>query len=265
MEKEWVTKISKVVPGNCFIHGYPHGEVIENLSYAEALFLTLKGRLATEREVGMLDAVLNALTEHQFDAATVTVGRHIVSGNPQIIPGMAGALLAIGQHTTQPGDAAELINYALSIVKNENLTREQAAAKVVAEYRKAKKRFPGFGHPLHKMGDYRAISLRKVAAKLGYVGEKLTMYEAIHQEFVKVTGKTEIPINVDGMMAAIMSEMGLEPMEMTAISALSVLPGIIAHAIEEIKEGKLIRVPPRELTDYKGVGERRLPPEKIKK
>ena len=265
MQKEWVTKISKVVPGNCFIHGYPHGEVIENLSYAEALFLTLKGRLATDREVRMLDAVLNALTEHQFDAATVTIGRHIVSGNPQIIPGMAGALLAIGQHTTQPGDAAELIDYALSIMKNENLTREQAAAKVVAEYRQSKKRFPGFGHPLHKMGDYRAISLRKVAGKLGYVGEKLAMYEAIHQEFVKITGKKEIPINVDGMMAAVMSEMGFEPMEMTAISALSVLPGIIAHAIEEIKEGKLIRVPPHELTDYIGVGERHLPAEKIRK
>ena len=110
MEKEWVTKISKVVPGKCFIRGYPHGEIIENLSYAEALFLTLKGRLATDKEESMLNAILNALTEHQFESGTVTTARHIVSGNPQIIPGMAGALLVIGKHTTQPQDAADLID-----------------------------------------------------------------------------------------------------------------------------------------------------------
>ena len=265
MQKEWVTKISKVIPGNCFIHGYPHGEIIENLTYAEALFLTLKGRLATEKEIRMLDAILNALTDHQFDSATVNAARHIVSGNPQIIPAMAGGLLVIGQHTTQPGDAAELITYALQVMKSQNLSREKAAAKVVEEYRKAKKRFPGFGHPTHRTGDYRTASLRKVAERLGYIGEKVLMYEAIHAAFLNVTGKKDIPINVDGMMACLMHEMGFEPIEMTAISALSVLPGIIAHAIEEIKEGKLIRMPPKELTDYLGHAERHLPPEKLRK
>lgn len=264
MEKEWVTKISKVVPGNCFIRGYPHGEVIENLSYGEALFLTLKGRLATDREERMLNAILNALTEHQFDAGTVTTARHIVSGNPQLIPGMAGALLVIGEHTTQPQDAADLINNALETQKKEGLTIEEVAGRIVGEYRQAKKRFPGFGHPLHREGDYRTTSLRKVAEKIGYIGEKVKMYEAIHKEFVKVTGKTNIPINVDGMMACLMLEMGFDPIEMTGISALSVLPGIIAHAIEEINDGKLIRVPPKELTDYVGEEERHLPEEKLK-
>ena len=211
----------------------------------------------------MLNAILNALTDHQFNSGTVTTARHIASANPQIIPAMAGGMLVIGQHTTQPGDAAELITYALSILKNENLTKEKAAEKVVAEYRRAQKRIPGFGHRLHRTGDYRAISLRKVAEKLGFIGEKVEMYETIHKEFVRIVGKADIPINVDGMMACIMHEMGFEPMEMTAISALSVLPGIIAHAIEEIKEGKLIRVPMGESTEYIGEGERHLPPEKI--
>jgi len=265
MEKEWVTKISKVIPGNCFIRGYPHGDIIENISYAGALFLTLRGRLATDKEERMLDGILNALTEHQFDSGTVTTARHIVSGNPQIIPGMAGGLLVIGEHTTQPGDSADLINTALAMMREEGLTMEEVAKRIVAEYRQAKKRFPGFGHPLHKDGDYRATSLRRLAEKLGFVGEKVVMYETLHKEFVRKTGKRDIPINVDGMMACIMAEMGFEPIEMTGISALSVLPGIIAHAIEEIKDGKLIRVPPKQLIDYVGEEERPLPKEKIKR
>jgi citrate synthase len=264
MEKEWITKISKVIPGNCFIRGYLHSEIIENLSYSAALFLTLRGRLATDREEEMLDSILNALTEHQFESGTVTTARHIVSGNPQLIPGIAGALLVIGQHTTQPQDAADLINSAVGLMEKEGLEMGEAAKKIVEGYRKAKKRFPGFGHPIHKEGDYRAISLRKVAERLGFVGEKVAMYEAIHKEFLRATCKTKIPINVDGMMACIMLEMGFEPIEMTGISAVSVLPGILAHAIEEIKEGKLIRHPPLEMTAYIGEDERHLPPEKLK-
>jgi len=264
MEKEWVTKISKVIPGKCIIRGYSHADIIENLSYTEALFLTLKGRLATDKEERMLNAILNALTDHQFDSGTVTTARHIVSGNPQLIPAMAGGLLVIGEHTTQPQDAADLINNALATMRTEHLEMEEAAKRIVEEYRQTKKRFPGFGHPLHREGDYRATSLRTVAEKLGFVGEKVAMYEAVHKEFVRVTGKTNIPINVDGMMACIMLEMGFEPIEMTGISALSVLPGIIAHAIEEMNEGKLIRVPPKEMTDYVGEEERHLPQEKLK-
>lgn len=264
-KKPWKTRISQVVPGKCIIRGYRHSDIIEYLSYGEGLFLSLKGRLPTPNEGKMMDALLNALLDHEFESVTVTTGRHIASGNPQFIPGVAGALLAVGMNTTSPQDSAEMINKYYELMKKENLTLEETARRAVDNYLKAKKRIPGIGHPIHKDGDYRAESLRRVAEKLGILGERTRIYMAIHQEFLRRTGKKGIPINVDGMMACIMNEMGFEPAEMIGVAVLSVLPGIMAHVIEEIKDWKGLRRPAPETTEYIGDPERNLPPERLKK
>ena len=78
-KKLWKTRISQAFPGKCIIRGYRHNEIIENLSYAEGLFLTLKGKLPTPNEGKMLDALLNALLDLQFESVTVATARHIVS------------------------------------------------------------------------------------------------------------------------------------------------------------------------------------------
>ena len=54
------------------------------------------------------------------------------------------------------------------------------------------------------------------------------------------------------MLGAIMSEMGFRPMQMAAVALLAVLPGIMAHVIEEIEEGKPLRIVRDEDNDYLG-------------
>jgi hypothetical protein len=56
------------------------------------------------------------------------------------------------------------------------------------------------------------------------VGDKVKMFEAIHAEFVRVTGRQGLCINVDGMLGALMSEMGFRPLQMAAVALLAVLP-----------------------------------------
>ena len=62
------------------------------------------------------------------------------------------------------------------------------------------------------------------------------------------------------MLGAIMSEMGFRPVQMASIALLSVLPGIMAHVIEEIEEGKALRIVRDEDNDYLGSPERPIPP-----
>jgi citrate synthase len=85
------------------------------------------------------------------------------------------------------------------------------------------------------------------------------MFEAIHTEFLRATGKQGICINVDGMLGAIMSEMGFRPLQMAAIALIAVMPGIMAHVIEEIEEGKPLRIVRDEDNDYLGPAERPIP------
>jgi glycerol-3-phosphate responsive antiterminator len=54
-------------------------------------------------------------------------------------------------------------------------------------------------------------------------------------------------------------EMGFKPVHIAAIAALAVLPGIMAHVIEEIEEGVPLRVIRDEDMDYLGPPARPLP------
>jgi len=145
-------------------------------------------------------------------------------------------------------------------MKDENLSQEEAATRIVEQYREERRRIPGLGHPTHKDYDPRARKLREVAEKLGFAGKKMLFYEACQKEVAK---KKFLPINIDGMMAAIMYEMEFDPLEMAAIGAVSHIPGLITNVIEEIKEEPPLRMVPEEITEYIGSPRRSLPKEKV--
>lgn len=259
----WRQKVSHITDGQILIRGYPLTELIENLSYTEALYLTLKGELPTEKEVRVMNALLCGIVDYQFINSTTPAARFVASAFPESsIPGIAAGVLAMGSYTVSPQDSAALINNAYELMEKGNLTKEETARRVVREYQENKKRIPGLGHPVYSEVDPRAAALCQVAKEAGLWGEKSQLYEAIHDEFVKSTGKL-ICINIDGMMACVGNEMGFDPLEISAIAALSFMCGIIAHVVEEIKEGVPLRVIPPELgSTYVGPPERHLPAKK---
>ena len=207
----------------------------------------------------MMDAMLMSLLDHGFVAASVLAARYAASGNPQLVPGTAAGLLTAGSNTISPQHSAEFLENALKMMRADGLSLEETARRVVAKVRAEKRRIPGLGHPTHKGDDFRATQLRRIAAENGFLGDKIRMFEAIHAEFLRATGKQGICINVDGMLGAIMSEMGFRPMQMAAVALLAVLPGIMAHVIEEIEEGKPLRIVRDEDCDYLGPAERAVP------
>ena len=259
MAHEWATQISRVMEGKVIIRGYSHEGLIGDYSYAEGVFLTLRGELPTKQEGAMMDAMLNSLLDHGFVAASVLAARYTASGNPQLVPGTAAGLLTAGSNTISPQHSAEFLDNAVKMMRDEKISMEEAAKRVVANVRAAKKRIPGLGHPTHKGDDFRARKLRQIAADNGFLGDKIKMFEAIHAEFLRSTGKSGICINVDGMLGAIMSEMKFRPMQMAAVALIAVVPGIMAHVIEEIEEGKPLRIVRDEENDYLGQPERPLP------
>lgn len=254
---EFDTAISEAVPGKVLIRGYVHADIIGNVPYADTVFLTLMGELPTPTQARMVDAMLTSLLDHGFVAATVSAARYIASGNPNFVPAVAGGLLAAGQNTLSPEHAYQLIAEARQVQAEQNLTVEETAAVMVARVRSQRRRFPGFGHPTHRDGDFRADALFALAQKLDFIGEATAMYLAIHREFVSATGRTDIPVNIDGCLACIGMDMGFSSDQVVAIALLAVLPGLMGHVIEEIQSGK----PLRYIHDggYSGQPERPLP------
>lgn len=252
---EFSTAISDVEGGHVNIRGYSHEEIIGRLPYADATFLTIVGRLPSPAEARLVDAMLTSLLDHGFVAATVSTARYAASGNPQFVPAVAAGLLAAGQNTLSPEHSYELIGHARRLREENGWDNERTARALVDEVRAEGRRIPGFGHPVHRDGDFRATVLFDLADELGLAGDATALYRAIHEEFVRQTGKTSIPINIDGCLACLGMDLGLTGQQTVAIAVLAVLPGLMAHVIEEIGQG----VPLRFITDGEYVGETHRP------
>ena len=259
----WQTSISHADEKTCIIRGYPLEEMILNLTYPETLYLTLRGELPTKEETRLFNAVLCSIPDHQFIASTVPAARFTASAFPDSpIPGIATGILTMGSYTVSPQDSADFINRSYEKMVSRSLSIRAAASEVVEECLKSKRRIPGFGHPTYRKVDPRSEALKQVAQECGFWREKSQLYESIHREFVRVTGK-DIPLNIDGMMACVLNEMGFDPLEMAGIAAVSYMCGIIAHVVEEIKEGVPLRIiPPQHGALYKGPGERHIKDQK---
>lgn len=244
------TAVSEVGAGRVNIRGCSQEEIMRRLDYAEGTFLTLVGRLPSPAEARLVNAMLLSLLDHGFVAATITAARYIASGNPQFVPAVAGGLLAAGANTLSPEHSCELIERARALREEGDLSDADAADRVVEELLDAGLRVPGLGHPVHRDGDFRATVLFELAEELELAGDATRLYLAIHAAFVARTGKTTIPINIDGCLACLGMDLGLSPRQTVSIALLGVLPGLMAHVDEEIEQG----VPLRYITDGEYVG-----------
>jgi citryl-CoA lyase len=88
-------------------------------------------------------------------------------------------------------------------------------------------------------------------------GAHAQVFELMVGEYCERVGRI-LPINVDGMLACVLAELGFAPVEMPGVAAISFMPGLIAHAVEEITGSRKLRVVDGA---YVGPGPRALPPD----
>lgn len=258
-QRRFVTSISRVEPDEILLRGYPHTQVIRNLSFADSFFLMVRGELPTPEQANLLNALLCAVPDYGlFKPGTVT-SRIAVSANPSMSNGLAVAFLSAGQHTLDPFDAGTFIYAMHKQFVASGKSMEDFAREVVEEKSKLKERIPGFGHPIFEYEDCRAAALRDVAEKNGLLGDKLHLYEAIHLAFTQLPGRKTVPINDVGMSAALLAGMGFTPAEMTGVLLTSSIPGLVAHISEELQQNVRIRVVDESMQRYIGPERRELP------
>ena len=255
-ESRWNTAVGEVGHGVINVRGYPIAEIIAGLTFAETTFLTIRGELPTPAEARVMDAVMCAIVEHGFYAPTPIVANAIASAVPEtIIPAIAGAFLTVGSVTVSPQHSGELIERGMSLL-HEGQAIEAAAATVADELVAKGRRMPGVGHPLHPDGDPRAIVLAEIVEKQGLRTIRTEFFERVREVLVGRI-KRDLPVNVDGAMGCALSELGFPAIAMPGIGAMSFLPGIIAHAVEEVSapirlriaEGEYLGPPARHLPD----------------
>lgn len=246
----WTTNVSDVEEAAVYIRGYDLGDLIGRIPFSAATYLLIRGKLPTQGEARMVEAMLCSILDYSLYKPGTVAARYCVSGNPQMVAGMATAVLSVGEYTLAPEDSGRFIQESYARMKQAGVPPQEAATRFVAEYRASGLRVPGFGHPKFKTLDPRAQKLKKIARGEGVWGDICDWYENIHQAFITAAKKPEIPINEVGMMAAIMSQMGFTPAEMTGLALISSMPGVVAHVSEELQTKTRIRILPDEITEY---------------
>lgn len=252
-EDKWKTAITDIKKGEIRVRGYDIREMMEKLSFSDAVFLILKGELPTKKESEMMRAILVSSLDHGVTPPSVLSTRIVLSGGNSLNCAVAGGILAIGD---VHGGAIERCARILQDWAKRPDEASSVAKEMVSDFIYKRKRIPGFGHRLHET-DPRTVKLFQIAKDLNFSGNHIKLAQAIEVELANSLSK-KLPINVDGAIAAVISDMGFDWRLGKGFFLISRIPGLVAHAYEELTREK----PMRKLGDwnceYDGPKERKM-------
>ncbi len=235
-ENDWKTAITDIGPGKIRVRGYDIADIMDKLSYAEAVYLILKGELPTKAEAALMNAILVSSIDHGASPPSVLGTRTVLSGGNSLNAALAGGVLVIGD---THGGAIEQSAKILQEWVTRGADVTVLAAQLADWLDQSKRRMPGLGHRLHTI-DPRTGKLFEIAAQHGFSGRHIELMKALEQTLRVKLGKP-LPINVDGAIAAVISDMGFDWRLGKGFFIISRVPGLLAHAYEEMTREKPMR------------------------
>ncbi|UCG71128.1 MAG: citryl-CoA lyase [Thermoplasmata archaeon] len=254
---KWKTGITKVEPNKIVTRGYPQDELIGNVSFSHVVFLLLKGKLPSENEGKMIDAILTACIDHGVTPPSSQAARVVASGGVPMPTAIAAGLMSIGDfHGGAIEKGALFLQEGVKRMKEEGKGIEDMAAILVKESKERKRRILGFGHRIHT-DDPRTKKLLNLAEELGIAKDHVALSKAIAVELEKSLGK-KLPINVDGCVAALISDMEFDWRLGKAFFLIGRAAGLTAQVYEEISREKPMRRMWSADVEYDGPGQRKV-------
>ena len=239
-EHKLTTKITEVKPNNISTRGFNQVDLISNLSYAEMVFLILKGRLPSKKESKMFNHCLISFVDHGVTPPSTQSARLIASSGSPLNNAVAGGLLSFGKN--HAGAIEKSMKLLQDGIKSLNLDKidprlvnkyiARLAINIVNEYEAKSERIPGFGHRYHDK-DPRAVRLIDLAILESAIGPHTKLALVIESILSERKG---ICLNVDGANAGILSDLGFDSKLGIGIFMIGRLPGLVAHSFEEMKE-----------------------------
>jgi citrate synthase len=205
----------------------------------------------------MMDAILTACVDHGITSPSCLASRTVASCAVPLSTAVAAGILAIGDaHGGAIEKGAKFLQGGIKRIHHENKNIDEIAEILVRESKEKHKRIPGFGHRVHT-SDPRTKKLFSLADELKIASEHVELSKCIEKNFEK-KGK-KLPINVDGAIAAVISDMGFDYKLGKAFFFMGRIAGLTAQVYEEITREK----PMRKMFDieskYDGPVERDLP------
>lgn len=263
----WTTAVTQIKPNEVRVRGYDIAELMGKVSFGQAVYLILRGELPTPAVGKLMDAMLVASIDHGATPPSALAARTVASTGASLSASVAAGIMSVNQHHGGAiEDASRILKRVIDFASplapgsaggasGKSRTMDEAAQSVLDEEKTADRRVPGFGHRYHT-NDPRTAKLFALAKEAGVDGPYLDAARAIERRFA-VAGK-KLPMNVDGALGAILSQLGFAPEIMNGLFMIARVPGLVAHVNEE-----KTRMPPMRRIDpvahsYDGPAARKL-------
>ena len=251
----WNTRITKIEPNHIVTRGYRQEDLIGSVPFSSVFFLLLKSRLPDSKEARMVDALITSSIDHGVTPPSTHAARLVASAGVPLPSAVAAGLLAVGDvHGGAIEQGAKILQEWVKTMRENGWDYATTAQKLLESLAAKGKRMPGFGHRIHTQ-DPRTTRLFNLAEELGFQGDHVKLSLALEKEFAE---KKTLPINVDGAIAAIISDMDFDWRLGKAFFLMGRVAGMTAHVYEDMSTEKPMRRMCTQETQYEGPWERSL-------
>ncbi|PSG99499.1 MAG: citryl-CoA lyase [Nanohaloarchaea archaeon SW_7_43_1] len=216
---EWKTSVSSSGE-DANVRGESIKEVMD-MDFSDAIFLTLKSEIPGEEESEMFKTILSSCIDHGVGNPSTVAARTVQSGGNDMNVSVAAGISALGD---KHGGAIEGV---MRLLQSKNSAEEIVEEKLLKD-----KKIPGLGHKVYDEKDPRTEKIFKKAEELGLEGECTEKMKAVQRVFSD--RKVSLPINVDGAIAGVMSDLGWDHRLGKGLFIIARTPGLVAHVQEEM-------------------------------
>jgi len=256
-EHHWKTAITDVKPNKISLRGYPVDQLLGKISFAQAIYLVLKGEFPTPEKGKLVDAIFVSSVDHGASPPSVLAARTVASTGAELNSAVAAGVSAISRY--HGGAIEEGMKLFLEIARRmeeKKASEDEIVREVLTEMKEKGKRASGFGHRIHTQ-DPRTQKLFSLAEELELAGRFVRIARTVEKGLKELLGKS-LPINVDGAIAALLCELDIPPEIGNAFFIIARVPGLVAHVHEEITRMRPMRkIDPQDYA-YDGPEERKI-------
>lgn len=231
---------------------------IGNEKFSNVIYRAITGeKQVDEKRARMLEAMIVASVDHGVTPPS-TQATLIASSTraPFEISVAHGVGVITDVHGGAGAKAARFFSRCIALSQREGKELDKAITELMTSYIKSGKRIEGLGHRVHTHDPRRDV-LWKLSEESGIAGEHVKVSKMLSGIFKQVRGM-DLPINVDGVIGAIVADMGLDPSIAKALFIYGRVAGLSAHYFEEIISQPQMRRINFTNAVYKGKEERHL-------
>lgn len=231
----------------------------DDRSFTDVLSCALGGgNRVNHKQARMLEALIVACVDHGVTPPSAQATRIAASVRADYDVALANGVGAITDvHGGAGAKAADFFKKCVEKSQKEGLDLKDATHKIIEEYVCASKRIEGLGHRYHTK-DPRRDALWNMAVRCSVAGRCVEISRFVSDLFEMVRG-IYLPINVDGVIGAIVADMGLPSPLAKAIFLYGRIAGLSAHYFEEVASQPPMRRINFEEAVYRGAEKREYP------